>query len=85
MVRLIAIALSESNERLTCFNSKDGAIDSRVKQVVDLWDLDSFNSKDGAIDSWDSGSEGGDGIYVSIPKMVRLIAPKPALLLLWAL
>mgnify|MGYP007127553050 CR=1 FL=1 len=55
------------------FNSKDGAIDSYVLKQGKYDLVGNFNSKDGAIDSqnyWNYQK----ALYISIPKMVRLIA-----------
>ena len=50
MVRLIVYHQRMSLNRTTCFNSKDGAIDS-TDPVRFCWYCTGFNSKDGAIDS----------------------------------
>ncbi len=50
MVRLIAALDGHCQPGITCFNSKDGAIDSFVK-IVNCQAVVCFNSKDGAIDS----------------------------------
>ena len=59
---------------MLCFNSKDGAIDSLFADGLNII-LHGFNSKDGAIDRLDECWEDSSKDKVSIPKMVRLIAP----------